>query len=72
MTRKDYIALAAAINGATVTCYGQTAKLPRDAESFRFELMARLTDALASDNSRFDKARFMKAAGVAAWPPNDE
>lgn len=56
MTRKDYILIAAAI-----------ASMPTHAPALRTarESAARvLADALAADNPRFDRGRFLKAAGV--------
>lgn len=56
MTRKDYVLIAAAI-----------AKMPDFASSLRTakaSAAASLADALASDNARFDRERFLKACGV--------
>ncbi len=57
MTRKDYVLLAAAI-----------AKAPAFAASLRTakaSYAALIADALASDNPRFDRARFLKACNLA-------
>lgn len=55
MTRKDYILIADAIN-----------KAPVDASQDRQRnTVARsIADALATDNPRFDRARFLKACGL--------
>lgn len=62
MTRKDYIKLAAAMKEAMQ----ETARSPRaiawnDAVTYA---AGRVADALASDNPRFDRARFLTACGV--------
>jgi hypothetical protein len=57
MTRKDYVAIAAALKEASGYCETQNQKrgVERAANS--------LVIALAADNERFDRARFLKAAG---------
>lgn len=65
MTRKDYQAIAYAIAGARVAI---KAKEPNDSQqdlldgtSYAADYIA---DALARDNPRFDRARFLAACGV--------
>jgi len=55
MTRKDYILIAAAIKGANAA--------PGYTERNSFVAYA-IADALATDNARFDRERFLKACGV--------
>ncbi|MDE2098488.1 MAG: hypothetical protein KGL39_14640 [Patescibacteria group bacterium] len=63
MTRKDYILLAAALKP-------RTAHNPTDPDTCAGWHMGvsacihAIADALASDNPLFDRARFLKAAGV--------
>ena len=63
MTKKDYVRIAAALNGARVT----------DSEIISAKALYnngvdnaahRIADALADDNPKFDRARFMAACGV--------
>lgn len=58
MTRKDYILIAKAIKDAS--------SAPGFAARNSFVTHA-LADALAKDNPRFDRDRFMKACGVQSW-----
>ncbi len=53
MTRKDYVLIAAALNSCANGADKKT-------------VAYQLADALAQDNPRFDRARFLKAAGVAS------
>lgn len=57
MTRKDYVLLAAAIKAASAA--------PGYAERNAFVAHA-IADALARENPRFDRERFLRAAGVAS------
>ena len=57
MTRKDYVAIAAAIKASQRPATSETA------ESIR-ELAQRLASIMANDSPRFDRARFLKACGV--------
>lgn len=61
MTRKDYVAIAAAIHRTGMTvCIGQ----PKAAE-YALRLVATdIAATMAADNPRFDRARFLKACGV--------
>lgn len=60
MTRKDYIAIAAAIKGPNPApaAISETWNLCRDL------IADRIADVLARDNSRFDRAKFLTACGV--------
>jgi hypothetical protein len=57
MTRKDYILIAAAIKGARAQFPKQTLHGSRLVAEY-------IADALAHDNPRFDRARFLTACGV--------
>lgn len=64
MTRKDYILLAAALKGAR-----EWNDRAANTVSFVHGLDAAIhaiANALATDNARFDRARFLTAAGVEA------
>ncbi len=59
MTRKDYVLIAEALKKARPT--------PSDYNSAHVQFRADVTliaDALANDNPRFDRERFLKACGV--------
>lgn len=60
MTKKDYERIAAALAASKMD-------RPTDAQivQHRFSC-ARIADALAADNTRFDRARFLAACGVAS------
>ena len=66
MTRKDYVAAAAAIKGTTDRAGNLGLTIPevyayvRGARAVALELAYHF----ASDNPRFDTARFLKACGV--------
>ncbi|HET6725866.1 MAG TPA: hypothetical protein VFH85_07670 [Gammaproteobacteria bacterium] len=62
MTRKDYELIAAAIRSALPTAL-VAADLPLLNQAHGNTAL-RLAAALASDNPRFDRARFLKACGV--------
>jgi len=55
MTRKDYVAIAAAFKNADKR---------DDGETIAASVMENIADAMARDNPRFDRARFLKACGV--------
>ncbi len=63
MTRKDYVAIAAAIKART--------EMARNIQNSAVrlthykELTGDIADVLARDNSRFDRARFLAACGTA-------
>ena len=64
MTRKDYILIAAALKESRSHIASPNASL-RDARSETLDVtVGRLAEALASDNPRFDRERFLTAAGV--------
>lgn len=59
MTRKDYVMLARVIASHRAAYdEGETQLIGADS------LVERIADALAADNPRFDRARFLKACGV--------
>lgn len=66
MTRRDYVRIAAALRGARP--FGQTVSgarfgmHPAARQQWHADTDA-LADALAADNPRFDRARFLAAAG---------
>ena len=55
MTRKDYVAIAAAI---------KTADRYDDGEQIAAAIVQNIAGVMAADNPRFDRARFLKACGV--------
>jgi hypothetical protein len=59
LTRKDYIALAAAIDIAWL----EDAQSP-PAEAMHRRLANKIADVCQQDNSRFNRAKFLKACGV--------
>lgn len=68
MTKKDYEAIAYAIN------YGQLVRPPvksqagsdymTGAQDQRYEIAIRLAAHMENNNPRFDRARFLKACGI--------
>jgi hypothetical protein len=62
MTRKDYVLIAAALKAAnTPFCnYGA------DGKTAHANCAHQIADMLARDNPRFDRTRFLAAAGVAS------
>lgn len=59
MTRKDYVLIAAALKSS------QLEQFRDGAQPFQHEVSCkRVADALATDNPRFDRDRFLKACGV--------
>ena len=65
MTRKDYVLIAAALAAAArnVTAAGMT---DHTAHTVWQECAATVADALAQDNPRFDRERFLTACEVTA------
>ncbi len=63
MTRKDYVAIAAAIKAHT---YSSNAEINtrNAAEGTRQHIAEELADVMARENPRFDRARFLAACGV--------
>ena len=57
MTRKDYILLADALKAAA-------ASLDHPERTGAFLAAGQIAHALAQDNPRFDRARFLKAVGI--------
>jgi hypothetical protein len=64
MTRKDYILIAAALSAALVKCADNLEGNREAVGVYRCALS--LAEALERDNARFDRARFLKACGVAS------
>ena len=60
MTRKDYVLIAAAIKAAATEYPDERP----DAEQQQEDVAFSIAEALASDNPRFDRERFLKACGV--------
>jgi len=63
MTRKDYIAIAAALKAAWAPQWA-TDIMPTSPEEMRLDIIGRLADHLANDNPRFDRSRFLSACGI--------
>ena len=64
MTRKDYEAIAAALTAAR--CVNYSGEPADKLHNQGCETAARyIADVMARDNPRFDRGRFLKAAGVA-------
>ena len=59
MTRKDYVAIAAALSWAAQRAEAETGTA-RGADIAAEEI----AKTMAADNPRFDRARFLKACGV--------
>jgi hypothetical protein len=62
MTRKDYVALAAAFNHAKPRAHGNDTEI--HADQWHADIHA-VAQALGADNPRFDYQRFYDACG---WP----
>jgi len=58
MTKKDYVALAAALN------LGRFDGMDSVRTAIHADYVARIANVLAQDNPSFDRARFLAAAGV--------
>jgi hypothetical protein len=63
MTKKDYIAIARALN---VQLVGWTIAESPDAAKIVAGIADEISDLFAADNPRFDRARFLQACGVTA------
>lgn len=69
MTRRHFVALAEALRNAHPgpldpnTSEGRAMEYSGRAEQHRYDAQA-IADALAQDNPRFDRARFLRDAGV--------
>lgn len=64
MTRKDYVAIAAAITHAQAVM--EASRCTETAASALGTIAGTIADVMANDNPRFDRARFLKACGIAA------
>jgi hypothetical protein len=67
MTRKDYVAIAAALNSARSQPAQAGETLTQAAADFNCGLKTaaqRIADHFARDNSHFDRGRFMTACGM--------
>ena len=63
MTRKDYVVIAKAIaDGRFINCATQ-AELSMNTQT-RSKIAQHLAESLARDNPRFNRARFLTAAGI--------
>lgn len=61
MTRKDYILIAAALNAARSSYEERLGTVYNNGIDNAAD---RIADSLARDNARFDRGRFLAAAGV--------
>ena len=68
MTRKDFELIAAVFAGtfAHLRAAAAGAGVSREADRATVLNAMRMADALATDNPRFDRARFLRACGVEA------
>lgn len=68
MTRKDYVAIAAAIKVSTLPPYkGEDPPNSRARQAWNDACLVvarNIADVLQADNVRFDRARFLTACGV--------
>jgi hypothetical protein len=66
MTKKDFIAIAASFKRLIISCPHDNRD---DRNRFRgfYDSMVAVANALATDNPRFDKARFLCACGHPGW-----
>lgn len=63
MTRKDYVAIAAALKAARMNTYTSGAVVQTHLHAVN-STAAQIADVMARDNPRFDRGRFLKACGV--------
>ena len=64
MTRKDYVAIAAALKGARLEGHGlNSASIKYIGEQWKL-CAEHVAATMAADNPRFDRARFLAACGV--------
>ena len=63
MTRKDYVAIAAAIKAALPHEMNPSPQERRETCAY---IARQLSDLMEQDNQRFDRARFIKACGLTA------
>lgn len=70
MTRKDYVALAGAVAMAAKIWRDPMGRDPSHDEQVALSVLKliahNIANTLAQDNPRFDRARFLKACGVAS------
>lgn len=65
MTRKDYVLIAATLKPHMQLCYEVDREFgTSDSSRQMSSAVSALSDALARDNARFDRSRFLKACGV--------
>jgi hypothetical protein len=64
-SKKDYIAIAAIINGTRPPVHVQTGTRGMSGDNYLLDTVARkLADVYAADNSEFNRSRFLTACGV--------
>jgi len=63
MTRKDHIAIAAALNQASAPAWANEI-FPTSGEAMRQDIIGRIANVFANDNPRFDRSRFLAACGI--------
>lgn len=63
MTKKDYELIATILDGQTIVAPSQMAAVCREQRDTYARAFA---DALARENPRFDRERFLRACGVAS------
>jgi len=63
MTRKDYIAIAAALREASAPVWASQI-FPTSGEEMRQDIIGRIASVLQADNPHFDRARFLAACGI--------
>lgn len=66
MTRKDYVLIADALKCVRTSAAGRDEGELEDRLAQWSEDCEAVADALANDNPRFDRDRFLKACGVAS------
>jgi len=64
MTRKDYVAIAAALKGARLEGHGLNSASTRYISEQWALCVGHVAGVMANDNPRFDRARFLAACGV--------
>ena len=64
MTRKDYVAIAAAVKARVQLVNYETTKQEESASDALIMVAREIADVMANDNPRLDRARFLKACGV--------
>ena len=64
MSRKDYIKIAAVLNGARESCFDNLGQKCNEYEQTAF-IARNMAHMLGHDNPNFDRARFLAACGFA-------